>query len=161
MISLQESKSNQREWSAVSLIIDRLLRPTRQQLAPVQEAIREGFDENFQTESAGGVPWEQLSLTTVIDRVTKGFPGTHPILQRTRNYRASFADAGHADHVSEIQYQLGLVTLFEGTQDDRAQILELGSGRVPARPVLEMSNGSVDNVGETILDMIDGIIHAR
>lgn len=142
-------------------MIDRLLRPTSEQLQPVQEAIREGLDENFQTESAGGMPWDQLSLTTVIDRITKGYPGSHPILQRSGHYRASFADSAHGDHISEIQYRLGLISLFEGSQDDRVQLLELGNRRVPARPVLELSPGSVQRVEDSIAEMITGILNGR
>lgn len=161
MVSLVESASNQTEYAAIDRMVTRLLRPTRQQLAPVQEAIREGFNENFITESAGGTPWDQLAFDTVVERVLLGFPGAHPILQRTGNYRSSFVDGINADHISEIDYRLGEISLFEGSNDDRVPLLELGAGRVPARPVLEMSHRSIDNIGDAFLEMTDEIIHAR
>jgi hypothetical protein len=160
VISLSESAQNQQQWSAIQRVVDNLLRPTRQQLQPTQAAIRDGFAENFDSESAGGQPWEQLALSTVIERVLLGFPGTHPILQRTGRYRSSFTSVG-GEHISDIDYQSGVVSLFEGSRDERVAELELGSGKMPARPVLEMSHHSIDAIGSAINEMINEILNAR
>jgi hypothetical protein len=160
VINLVESAQNQSQWAAIQRTVDNLLRPTKQQLQPVQEAIRAGFAENFDTESAGGQPWAQLALSTVIERVLLGYPNEHPILQRSGSYRSSFTDVG-GEHVSDIDYQSGVVSLFEGSRDERAAELELGVGKMPARPILEMSHHSIDTIGATINEMINEILNAR
>ena len=161
MISLVESSQNQQQWAAVQRTISNLLQPTRQQLQPVQEAIRAGFTENFDTESAGGQPWAQLALSTVIERVLLGYPGTHPILQRSGSYRASFTEANGTNHISEVEYQAGQVSLFEGSADERVAVLELGNERVPARPVLELSHRTIDAIGDAVNAMVSEILNAR
>ena len=159
MITFQESAQNSQEWAAVERMIRTLQRPPDTLLAPSQEAIREGFDQNFRTESAGGVPWEPLAFSTVIDRVLLGYPGEHPILQRSGHYRSSFVDAVHADHVSVIEHRSDGVSLLEGTQDERAVYLERGRGRLPARPVLELSSASITQVENEFLEMVDKILN--
>ena len=154
-ISLTESSRNQSQWLAVQNQIARLQKPTQADLLPIQEVIREGFDENFATESAGGRAWRQLSPVTVTERLLLGFPGAHPILERTGNYHASFADPVNADHVSVIEFGLGLTRLFEGSEDDRVRELE------PNRPVLEMSTGATRRIEESIIEMVDELLHGR
>lgn len=158
MIEFVESPKNQAQWAAFDRMIHRLWKPTDAQLAPVQESIRDAFNQNFITESANGNPWEPLSFDTVIERVLLGFPGSHPILQRTGNYRSSFVDAVNADHVSETEFLGGIIRLFEGSTDDRAPLLELGLGRVPARPVLDPP---LNGINTAISDMLNEIINGR
>lgn len=160
MISLVESSQNQQQWAAVQRTISNLLQPTRQQLQPVQEAIRAGFTENFDTESAGGQSWAQLAPSTVIERVLLGYPGEHPILQRTGRYRSSFTNVG-GEHISDVDYQSGIVSLFEGSSDERVAELELGVGKMPARPVLEMSHNAIDGIGDSVNRMISEILNGR
>ena len=161
MINLVESAQNQQQWRAIQRTVDNLLRPTRQQLQPVQEAIRAGFAENFDTESAGGRPWAQLALSTVIERVLLGYPGEHPILQRSGNYRSTFVDGGNAEHISDIDYQAGMTSVFEGSANEMVPWHEDGNDKLPARPVLVMSSDAIDNVSNSINEMIFGILNGR
>ena len=159
MINLVESAQNQSQWAAIQRTVDNLLRPTKQQLQPVQGAIRDGFADNFDTESAGGQPWAQLSLSTVKDRTRRGYPGEHPILNRDGDYRSTFTDGGNSDHVSEIDYQVGLTSVSEGSGSNMVAWHELGNDNLPARPVPILSSGATGNVGDAIREMIGGILN--
>ena len=161
MINLVESAQNQQQWAAIQRTVDNLLRPTKQQLQPVQEAIRAGFAENFDTESAGGQPWAQLALSTVIERVLLGYPGEHPILQRSGNYRSTFVDGGNAEHISDIDYQAGLTSVFEGSANVMVEWHEDGNDKLPARPVLVMSSRAIDGIGDSVNRMISEILNGR
>lgn len=161
MINLVESAQNQSQWAAIQRTVDNLLRPTKQQLQPVQEAIRAGFTENFDTESAGGQPWAQLALSTVIERVLLGYPGEHPILQRSGNYRSTFVDGGNAEHISDIDYQAGLTSVFEGSANVMVEWHEDGNDKLPARPVLAMSGRAIDGIGDSVNRMISEILNGR
>ena len=161
MINLVESAQNQSQWAAIQRTADNLLHPTKQQLQPVQEAIRAGFAENFDTESAGGQPWAQLALPTVIERVLLGYPGEHPILQRSGNYRSTFVDGGNAEHISDIDYQAGLTSVFEGSANVMVEWHEDGNDKLPARPVLVMSSRAIDGIGDSVNRMISEILNGR
>jgi len=161
VINLVESAQNQQQWAAIQRAVDNLLRPTKQQLQPVQEAIRAGFAENFDTESAGGQPWAQLALSTVIERVLLGYPGEHPILQRSGNYRSTFVDGGNAEHISDIDYQAGLTSVFEGSANEMVPWHENGNAKLPARPVLVMSSRAIDGIGDSVNRMISEILNGR
>lgn len=158
MIEFVESPQNQQQWAAIDRMIDRLRKPTDAQLEPVQESVRDAFNQNFLTESANGQPWEPLSFDTVIERVLLGYPGSHPILRRSGSYQSSFVDAVSADHVSEVEFSGGLIRLFEGSNDERVASLELGAGRMPARPVLDPP---LDGINRAISDMLTEIINGR
>ena len=161
MINLVESAQNQQQWAAIQRTVDNLLRPTKQQLQPVQEAIRAGFAENFDTESAGGQPWAQLALFTVIERILLGYPGLHPILQRSGSYRSTFVDGGNAEHISDIEYQAGVTSVFEGSSNVMVEWHEDGNDKLPARPVLVMSSRAIDGIGDSIDGMISEILNGR
>ena len=161
MINLVESAQNQSQWAAIQRTVDNLLHPTKQQLQPVQEAIRAGFAENFDTESAGGQPWAQLALFTVIERILLGYPGLHPILQRSGSYRSTFVDGGNAEHISDIEYQAGVTSVFEGSSNVMVEWHEDGNDKLPARPVLVMSSRAIDGIGDSIDGMISEILNGR
>ena len=161
MINLVESAQNQSQWAAIQRTVDNLLRPTKQQLQPVQEAIRAGFAENFDTESAGGKAWAQLALFTVIERILLGYPGLHPILQRSGSYRSTFVDGGNAEHISDIDYQAGMTSVSEGSSNVMVEWHEDGNDKLPARPVLVMSSRAIDGIGDSIDGMISEILNGR
>ena len=139
--------------------MDRLLRPSQADLAPLQEAIRQGFAQNFETESAGGTPWAALAPSTVAQRLLLGY-GAGPILQRTGSYRDAFTQATNPDHVSEIEYSGGVTTLSEGSSHPLTPFLEMGTGKMPARPVLELSRSAINEVSEAFDKMVSGILNA-
>lgn len=62
------------------------------------DTFRKEISMQFNTEGAhGGHPWQQLASSTVLDRISKGFPGEHPILQRTGRLRDSLTEENHID----------------------------------------------------------------
>lgn len=158
MIEFVASPNNQQALTGLQRIVDSLLRPSPSSLSPIQTAIRQGFDENFATESAGGAPWAQLAPATVRQRILLGFGGEHPILQRSGEYRSTFTKAGNADHVSTINYDGGVIHIAEGSGSLLAQFLERGTSKMPARPVLELSQSAIDNVADAMTEMIDKIL---
>ena len=158
MIEFVASPNNQQALTGLQRIVDSLLRPSPSSLSPIQTAIRQGFDENFATESAGGAPWAQLAPSTVRQRRLLGLSGEHPILQRSGAYRSTFTRAGNADHVSTVNYDGGVIHIAEGTGSLLAQFLELGTFRMPARPVLELSPSAIDNVAEAMTEMVNKIL---
>ena len=160
MIEFRESPRNRIEDAALRRKVTRLLRPPESDLAPVQEAIRQGFEENFDSESAGGVPWAPLSPATVAQRILMGYGGAHPILQRSGHYHDTFTQAGNADHVSLITYNAGLTKMEEGSGDPLAAFIEPGTSKMPAREVLVLSSSALGDVGDALVEMASGILNA-
>lgn len=138
----------------LTLFIDRLSNPPPSATKSVEDAIRAGFASNFATESAGGTPWEQLSLTTMLDRVIHGFSALHPILVRTGDYRSPFVDSGDGDALMEFFNMGDGWAMDVGSNDDRVSDLEDGTRRIPARPVTILSDASENNVIAALERMI-------
>lgn len=159
MITFRESPQNRTEQAALNRKTDRLLRPSQADLEPMQEAIREGFEQNFETQSAGGAPWAALSPATIAQRLLLGY-GTGPMLHRSGDYHDTFTQAGNADHVSEIAHNSGITTLSEGSRHPLTGFLESGTSKMPARQVLVLSNGARKEAGRAFYEMVDGILNA-
>ena len=158
MITFVESSGNQSTDAALQRKVDRLLRPTQVDLAPLQDAIRKGFAQNFDTESAGGTPWAAIAPSTVAQRLLLGF-GAGPILHRTGSYQDAFTQATNPDHASEIEYSSGVTTLSEGGSHPLTPFLEMGTGKMPARPVLELSTSAINEISEAFDKMVSGILN--
>lgn len=104
---------------------------------PLIDFIREaGIGEIFERE--GIPPWTFLALPTVKQRIRLGFPGTHPILVRTGELRASLTARGHPHGIEVVQAQGGDVSIVLGTTDPRFGVLHAGyrARNIPARPML-------------------------
>lgn len=112
-----------------------LLRPTRSERRRVADAVREGFLEAFRYERSGRGPWAPLAPATVADRIYRGYPGRHPILQRTRRYRWSWVDRNAPDHVERWRYSPSEWQVVVGSAHHLVPFHELGTRRMPARPV--------------------------
>lgn len=161
MITFKESAKTQAAIREMEQIVTRLRQPPAAKLEPIKRSIRAGFAENFETESAGGIPWAPLALPTVVDRILHGFPGNHPILQRTGGYRASFTDANNADHISITEQADGRTVLAEGSDDFRVPFHEQGGAIIPQRRVLVMSQNAQDHINRELADMVADILHGR
>lgn len=116
-------------------LITAISNPPPQTTKQIEEAVRAGFAANFASESAGGSPWPELSIVTIFDRAVHGFPAAHPILVRTGDYRSSFVDSNDPDALSEFFSSGDGWAIEVGSSDSRVEELELGTGRIPARPV--------------------------
>jgi len=134
MIRLLPSDATRRELDEFLRELEALGNPPDAAVQSVQTAIRAGFAEVFDSEgAAGGAPWAQLAAATQRERQRLGFPPAHPILVRTGDYRASFTNEGHADHISEWSASGGVWRIAEGSRHELAQYHELGTSRMPAR----------------------------
>lgn len=134
MIDLQPSDASERELKDFLQRLEALGNPPPSAVRAVQEVIREGFAEVFASEGAAGVaPWAQLAEATQRERQRLGFPPAHPILVRTGDYRASFTEERHGDHISEWSAGGGVWRIAEGSRHELAQYHEQGTSRMPAR----------------------------
>ena len=125
-------------------------------LSPVMErtehVIADEIKTNFTAESdAHGNAWGALKNSTVADRTRLGFGGEGPILRRTGElaYYDSTALREH-DHES---VQVGAI-------DGNIRALALNDGRetskpMVARPFLSVSDETLDEIGNDILDYIE------
>lgn len=136
MIELRASEQSQREIGEFLRLLDELANPPESAIRPIQEGIRAGFAAIFASEGAAGeAPWAQLAEMTRRQRERLGYPPAHPILHRSGVYRRSFTDEHHVNHVSEWSAGGGVWRIAEGSTDERADRLEFGDPRTPARPV--------------------------
>lgn len=149
MLTLHATPEAKAAWDEMVHLVERLMRPTEEDVRPIQETVRTGFAINFAREAGDDAPWAPLARFTVEERRRLGFPGEHPILYRTGSYHDSFVDDEHPLHVSEFLSQGGLWVMEEGSRDERAEELEFGRFDMPPRPVSILGES-----GEARLDMV-------
>lgn len=136
----------------------KLIAPGADEMQPIRDEIHAGFAVNFDTESAAGAPWAPLAESTVAERIALGYPGDHPILVRSGQYAESWINQDHADHGSEIEGEQGIWYIAEGSNDPRAPALEYGAGRMPARPVANLSEAAADGIAGAVERVIAGLL---
>ncbi len=151
MITLVPSDASRRQLHDFIAQVEELANPDAAAMRPIQEAIRVGFAQNFASEgAAGGEPWAQLAAMTRRERRQQGYPEAHPILERSGVYRRSFTDEFHINHVSAWAVAGGVWTVEEGSTDERADELEYGTFKMPARPVLVLGNAGEARISEVL-----------
>lgn len=143
----------------------RLEHPGSGEVRKVADAVRQGFQESFTSESSAGAPWAELAPLTVARRQAAGYGGAHPMLVQTGSYRNSWVNAGAPNHVQELVQGGGGWELFVGSDDDRANLHERGGNTViqgkqvyvPPRPVGILSDGAENRVAAVLDFVIDQI----
>jgi len=125
----------------------------------IAEAARLGIAWNFAHESAGGEPWAPLAPMTVGIRRGLGFPGEHPILQRTRQLKLSLVDETHPLNYYLEDDRAGDLTMQFGSLDDRFPLLHAGGTTedghpVPPRPMTVLGEVAIGRLHDTILYVI-------
>lgn len=151
MIELTPSERTERDMAEFLHRLEQLGDPPPAAVEGVQAAIRQGFADVFASEgTAGAAPWAQLAEATRRDRERLGFPPAHPILERTGEYRRSFTDQGHADHISEWNAGGGVWRIAEGSSHALAQYHELGTSRMPARRATVFGADLESRIGLTL-----------
>ena len=133
---------------------EKISSPSVADVAPVADAIRAAFEENFDSESSAFGRWQGLSRSTQRDRERSGYPPTHSILVRRGTYKKSFTDAGSNDHVQELDVDIAAWSLFVGSRHDFARWHELGTGRMPARPALPLNDVQESRIAERVIDFL-------
>lgn len=153
-MSLQlRPKNINRQLAAEDKRFERITQPSSADISVIADAIRAGFAENFESESSAAGRWRPLSMRTRQERQEQGYHPTHPILVRSGSYRDSFLNRG-SNHVEEIDITSEGFRLFVGSSDERVALLELGEGRVPARPVLELTSAQEARIGDRLEDWL-------
>jgi len=147
MLTMRPTAATERDLMSRLDTVRNMARPQPDLVQKLQRAILDGFAENFDSESAGGVKWAALAESTILDRLSQGY-GAGPILQRSGDYMSSWLDTGNAEHVHEIEQLAGGWQLNEGSQHPLAGIHEEGGDIIPARPVAELSLASEDDIRE-------------
>lgn len=142
--------------------LDRLVagitNPSRAHTKNIADAIRAGFQDNFESEGAAGAgQWAALAPMTVRQRQARGFGGAHPILVQTGKYKNSFIRQGATDHIERVRSGGGGVVIEVGSSDDRGEKLEFGTGRIPARPVVPLGAGSEARIMDVIENMLNSL----
>lgn len=135
MLHLTASDATRRHVAEFLQQADALSQPPDEAIRSVQEVIRAVFAGNFARESGGDQKWAALAPRTVRERERLGYPGDHPILVRTDEYRRSFIEGEHPLHYSESEISGGVWRVEEGSIDPRGDQLEYGDFRTPPRPV--------------------------
>ena len=135
MIRLVASAETRRNVDEFLRRVEELRQPPPEALRPIQDVIRATFAANFASESGDGQKWAALAPMTVRQRERLGYPGQHPILVRTGEYKRSFIEGEHPQHFSESEIAGGVWRVEEGSTDPRGDQLEYGDFRTPPRPV--------------------------
>lgn len=159
MITFKKSARTQQVLDRIERKIKELRAPSRSRFAGVQRAIVAGFAENFDTESAGGIPWQPLAPSTVRQRALYGYGGAHPILERDGTYKRSFTVLGGTDHISIFEQSSGKTTVGEGSANPLAAIHETGGSIIPKRQVTRLSSSAKDRTEEELRAVVRGILN--
>lgn len=112
----------------------------------VTDAIKDGFAAEavplIGSGGAGGLKWKSLAMFTIQDREHNGFPGKHPINERTGGMMGEVTSSptvrksGPNEYMAEIPENMGPFTELKLTT---AQFGDVFS-KTPARPVLPAIN---------------------
>ena len=137
-----------------------IVAPSQAEQQQVSAAVREGWRDNFTSESSGdGRAWAALKPGTVLDRIRSGY-GARPILVRTGHLRGSLLNPGAANSYEQAQTTGDGWQLVIGTEDAKAIFHEQGTARIPARPFIALSDGAEQRV-ISALDTLIAQIEAR
>lgn len=110
--------------------------------SPAWEMVGEYMLEQFRTNYAmeggwvgKGTEWAPLAASTVKDRIRRGWPGEHPILERSGQLKESITERGAAYNVFDVRPDG--VTI--GTADPIAPFHQFGTSRMPARQMVGLT----------------------
>lgn len=131
-----------------------IVAPSQAEQQQVSAAVREGWRDNFTSESSGdGRAWAALAPSTVRQRILQGYPA-RPILVRSGALRNSLLSPGAANSYEDLQTTGDGWTLVVGTEDSKAIFHELGTARMPARPFIALS----DQAEQRIVSALDTLV---
>lgn len=112
--------------------VPRLFRPALEEVADYVRGVV--IPETFEKEGPG---WRQLARRTVSERIRAGFPGKHPILQRTGDLYEELTEKYHHKHVEVLRVGRNARIEIGGSSK---KFIENQMGRrdtnLPARPMI-------------------------
>lgn len=147
------------KFDDVERLIDKISRPGNGQTRAIVDGIKQRFQENFTRQGSGAGRWAPLAPSTREQRRAQGYAGASPILVRSGNYRQSFVGRGGDSYERVWQSPLGL-TIEAGSDDSRGRWLELGTSRMPARPVTLLDDAQESRLVD-LLDFVVGQIERQ
>jgi len=153
MIRFIPTERSKREARRFVELAEELGNPGADATRPIQDVIRATFAANFARESGNDQKWPALALRTIRERIRLGYPGDHPILVRSGDYRRSFIEGDDPNHYSRIETAGGTWQIEEGSTDKRAGTLEFGRGPVPPRPVTLPGRSGEERIATVINDL--------
>jgi len=123
----------------------------------IADRIRFGFSRTFESEGPAPMRWPELAARTIRERRDAGFPGEHPILQRTRNLMYSWTDPGHSDHVEDWGTFAGFTILVVGSEHPHVDLLTTGSTllRLPPRPMHLLADEDIAQIDHAIVEALE------
>lgn len=123
----------------------------------VAERVRLGIARNFTREGPEGMPWASLARRTVNERRDLGYAGEHPILQRTKELKRSWTEAGHPNHVEQWDVSGDRVTLRISSSDPRMPRLAAGSkaDNLPPRPQHLLGEDDIQGLADTLAWVVE------
>jgi hypothetical protein len=149
MLTLRPTAATVSDFQGRIESIRKLARPQPDLVQEVQRAILQGYENNFDSESAGGSKWAALAASTILDRLSQGY-GAGPILVREGDYRSSWINEGDANHVHEVEQLAGGWRLSEGSAHDLVPFHEEGTRNMPARSVFELDVGDENRIRQIV-----------
>lgn len=150
-----EIKATNNPFEALNTFFQRLAHPGSGEVRKVSDAIAQGFQESFSREGNADGAWRALAPATVRMRQERGYGGAHPILRQTGGLRDTWTQRGAQGHVEEFSNTAQGWRLSVGASGEKAEKMEFGEGRVPARPVQPIS----DAAEQRIVSVIDYFVN--
>ena len=127
----------------------------------IEASIRHEIARNFDSESAGGENWAPLNPKTVADRIRHGFPGAHPILRRTGEYRRSWTQSG----ATEVEQGATGWTMYVGSnsfkaihEKDHFAVIHGKTYPVPGRPARFVDDGGLNRIAQTVENVLAALV---
>jgi hypothetical protein len=131
---------------------------TLKERGKIADRVRLGIARNFTREGPEGMKWRALAMRTREERRELGYPGEHPILQRTRELKRSWTERRHPHHIEEWDEEDGL-TLHLSSSDPRVPELTLGrdSPYMPPRPQHLLGDDDLQGLHDTIVWVLEQV----
>lgn len=140
-----DTRSMSRLFTGLGATLDNMADVLRTEGA---DAIRKAFGDNFNRQGARG-PWPALAPSTIAQRIRLGY-GAGPILQRTgalkRHVTTAPAQVTRTGRGIELRIRPGNVVAGR----PKYVPLAMGTGRMPARPMVVLTPQAVAQVTGTI-----------
>jgi hypothetical protein len=160
MMTLRPNPQSQQHFNQTIEHIQQLAIPPAPLVSAIQQAICEEFERNFTSESDAGLSWPRLSEVTIRIRLAQGY-GAGPILVRSGDYKRSWVEPTHPQHVHELRQSSSHWSVEEGSEHAFTAKHELGDGRTPARPVSHVTVAGEERISRVIEQGLKGILNQK
>lgn len=112
-------------------------------------AIREGFESESAPAIVGeGPQWKELAWFTIQEREHEGFPGRHPINERTGEMVEALTRQPHIGQEGPFEFSAQMPERMSSFVEKKVMTAQYGDvfSKTPARPVLPMMNEAEEMV---------------